>query len=174
MTPAAGPAPNPAPDDKPERVVLGALPAASSSPRSSSALAPDPYTNDPDHKFGESVQEITERLSVLFREEVELAKAEVEVKAKSLARGAAVGAAAGVFVVTAIFIFLFGVAFAFYDYVFDHLVWGFLITTGMLLVLAALAGLGAAKLFKKGSPPMPDMAIDEARRIRETVQSGRK
>jgi uncharacterized membrane protein YqjE len=137
-------------------------------------LAPDPYTNDPDHKFGESVQEVTERLSVLFREEIELAKAEMEVKAKSLARGAAIGAAAGVFVVTALFIFLFGIAFAWYDYVFDHLVWGFMITTLLLLLLAGLAGWAASKLFKKGAPPTPNMAIDEAKLIRETVQSGRK
>jgi uncharacterized membrane protein YqjE len=138
-------------------------------------LAPDPHsTNDPDHKFGESVQEVTERLSVLFREEIELAKAEMEVKAKSLARGAAIGAAAGVFVVTALFIFLFGIAFAWYDYVFDHLVWGFMITTLLLLLLAGLAGWGASKLFKKGVPPTPNMAIDEAKLIRETVQSGRK
>ena len=52
---------------------------------SSSALAPDPYHQRPDHKFGESVQEVTERISLLVREEIELAKAEVEVKVKSLA-----------------------------------------------------------------------------------------
>ena len=137
-------------------------------------MAPDRSTNDPDHKFGESVQEVTERLSVLFREEIELAKAEMQVKAMSLARGAAIGAAAGVFVVTALFIFLFGIAFAWYDYVFDHLVWGFMITTLLLLLLAGAAGYAAAKLFKKGAPPTPDMAIDEAKLIRGTVQSGRK
>ena len=119
------------------------------------------------------MQEVTERLSLLFREEMELAKAEMEVKAKSLARGAAIGAAAGVFVVTAMFMFLFGISFAWYDYVFDHLVWGFMITTLLLLLLAALAGWGASKLFKKGAPPTPNMAIDEAKLIRETVQSGR-
>jgi hypothetical protein len=27
------------------------------------------------------------------------------------------------------------------------------------------------RMIKKGSPPTPDMAIDEAKRIRETVQS---
>lgn len=138
-------------------------------------MAPDPHSSpNDDHKFGESVQEVTERLSVLFREEIELAKAEMEVKAKSMARGAAIGAAAGVFVFFGLFILLIGISFFFYDYVFHHIVWGFLITAGTLFALAGLAGFGAAKLFKKSAPPTPNMAIDEAKLIRETVQSGRK
>jgi len=40
-----------------------------------------------------------------------------------------------------------------------------------LFVLGALAGFIAARAFKRGAPPTPDMAIDEAKRIRETVQS---
>jgi uncharacterized membrane protein YqjE len=137
-------------------------------------LAPDPYTNDPDHKFGESVQEVTERLSVLFREEIELAKAEMEVKAKSLARGAAIGAAAGVFVFFGLFILPIGIAYLWFDYVNPTLSWGFIILAVVLFLLAGLAGFGAAKLFKKAAPPTPNMAIDEAKLIRETVQSGRK
>jgi uncharacterized membrane protein YqjE len=130
-----------------------------------------PTTTGDDHKFGESVQEVTERMTLLVREEIELAKAELEVKTKSLARGAAIGAAGGVFAVFGLMLFLFGVAFAWYDYVFQHIVWGFLITAGILFALAALAGFGASRLFKKGAPPTPDLAIEEAKRIRETVQS---
>ena len=48
--------------------------------------------------------------------------------------------------------------------------WGFFIEAGILLLLAAIAGLVAARAFKKGSPPTPQMAIDEAQRIRATVQ----
>jgi hypothetical protein len=36
-------------------------------------------------------------------------------------------------------------------------------------VLAGLAGLLATKLVRRGSPPSPTMAIDEARKIREAV-----
>jgi hypothetical protein len=39
----------------------------------------------------------------------------------------------------------------------------------ILLVLGALAGLLAAKAVKKGSPPMPSMAIEEAQKIKQTV-----
>src|SRR5947207_2308424 len=37
------------------------------------------------------------------------------------------------------------------------------------LLLGVLAGLMAARAVKKGAPPVPDMAIEEARKIRETV-----
>jgi hypothetical protein len=42
----------------------------------------------------------------------------------------------------------------------------------ILLVLGAVAGLLAARAVKRGSPPVPNMAIEEARKIRDTVSSG--
>jgi hypothetical protein len=41
----------------------------------------------------------------------------------------------------------------------------------ILVVLGVLAGLIAAKAVKKSSPPVPSMAIDEARKIREAVSA---
>ena len=41
----------------------------------------------------------------------------------------------------------------------------------VLLLLGALAGYIAARAFKSGAPPTPQMAIDEAKLIKETVQS---
>jgi hypothetical protein len=41
----------------------------------------------------------------------------------------------------------------------------------ILLVLGVLAGLVAARAVKKGSPPVPTMAIEEARKIRESVSA---
>ena len=38
-------------------------------------------------------------------------------------------------------------------------------------MLAAIAGLIGYRWIKKGAPPTPDMAIDEAKRIKETVSS---
>ena len=82
-------------------------------------------------------------------------------------------AAAGVFVVFALVLLLeaasWGVWLAFIggqDY------WaGFLIVGVVLIVLAAIAGFIASRAFKKGSPPTPQMAIDEARLIQETVKA---
>jgi hypothetical protein len=49
--------------------------------------------------------------------------------------------------------------------------WGFFAMAVILLLLGALAGLLAARAVKKGSPPVPEMAIAEAKKIRETVSS---
>jgi uncharacterized membrane protein YqjE len=113
-------------------------------------------------------------VAVLVREEVELAKAEVAEKAAKLARGAVVAVAAGIFVVTALFLVLVGFAWLLY-YVLPvptfAYFWGFFAMAAILLVLAAVAGLIAARAVKRASPPVPTMAIEEARKIRETVSA---
>lgn len=121
-----------------------------------------------------AVAEVSERASLLIREEVELAKAEVAEKATQLMKGTVVAVAAGVFVITAVFFILVGFALLLYyelpgnPYTFF---WGFFAMALILLVFGALAGLLAAKAVKSGSPPVPNMAMDEARKIRETVSS---
>jgi len=123
-----------------------------------------------DPKIGETINEITERATLIIREEIELARTEVEVKIKNLARGAAIAGAAGFFVLMGMILFLHGLAWIFYINVFVDPFWGFLIVAGTLFLLGGLAGWLAARLFKKGSPPTPQMAIDEAKLIRETVE----
>ena len=46
-----------------------------------------------------------------------------------------------------------------------------LIVTGLILLLAAIAGLLAARFAKKASPPKPAQAIEEAERTVETLRS---
>jgi hypothetical protein len=119
------------------------------------------------------VQEISFRAQQLVREEIELAKAEVTVKAKKLAKGAAVGAAGGIFAVVALLFLLHGLAFGFSDWL-GVAVWvGYWITAALLFLLAAVAAFVASRLFKSGSPPKPQMAIDEAQRIKQTVDEAR-
>ncbi len=132
-------------------------------------MAPDPNT-EPDQKIGQTVQEITERMSVLVREEIELAKAEVEVKVKKLAAAAAVGAAAGLFVVVALVWILHAVAWFFGQEIYGHLWLGYLTTAVILLVLAVVAGLLAKRFVGQGTPPKPEMAIEEAKLIKQTVR----
>ncbi len=50
--------------------------------------------------------------------------------------------------------------------------WGFFAMALILVILGLIAGLIAARAVKRGAPPTPDMAIEEARRIRDTVASG--
>jgi hypothetical protein len=122
-----------------------------------------------------AITEVSERASLLVREEIELAKAEMTQKATRLAKGAVVGIAAGVFVITALFFALIGFAWLLYFELpignqFTYF-WGFFAMAVILLILGAIAGILAAKAVKAGSPPTPKMAIEEARKIRETVSS---
>ncbi len=122
-----------------------------------------------------ALTEISERATLLIHEEIELAKAEVAQKVTKLARGAVVSVVAGVFVVTAVLFALIGCAWLLYFYLpvstFAYF-WGFFAMAVILLVLGALAGLIAARVLKASSPPVPNMAIEEARKIRETVSNG--
>ena len=133
-------------------------------------MAAEPSTNG--SRIGDTVQDVAERVSVLVHEEIELAKAELSVKARRLGVGAAVGAAAGMFVALAVIMGTIALGWVWYDYhVVDKIYLGFLIAGAILLILAGLAGMLAYRFVKKGTPPTPELAIEEAKRIRETVQS---
>jgi MFS family permease len=122
--------------------------------------------NDADKSLGEAVQDVSEKASRLVREEIELAKAEVTEKAKKLGKGAAVGIVAGVILVFALSIFLHALAWFFND-LFDSVAWvGFLIVFGILVLLAVIAGLLAKKWISGGSPPTPDLAIEQAKQTK--------
>jgi hypothetical protein len=120
------------------------------------------------------VTEVSDRVSNLVREEIELAKAEVTIKAKSLLRGTVAVLAGAVFGVFAVFMGLEALAWALNAVLVPGAgsIWeGFLIVFGLLAVLTIGAfGFAWTKL-KAGAPPAPTMAIDEAKRIRETVAS---
>jgi hypothetical protein len=123
-----------------------------------------------------TITEVSERATLLVREEIELAKAEVAEKATRLVKGAVVGIAAGIFLITALFFVLIGCAWLLYYYLpigsqFTYF-WGFFAMALILVILGLIAGLIAARAVKRGAPPTPDMAIEEARRIRDTVSSG--
>jgi uncharacterized membrane protein YqjE len=123
--------------------------------------------------LGEIVADVSEKASQLVREEIELAKAEVKEKVSKLTTGAAVAAAAGVFVVFGITTFFHALAWLLNDiFNWESTVWpGYAMVTALLFLLAILAGLVALRLFKKGSPPMPELAIEEARRTRAELEA---
>ena len=133
--------------------------------------APDQEDRSLPQDLGHTVAEISEKASLLVREEIELAKAEVAAKVKLLSKGAAVAAIAGVFAFLGL-IFLLHTLSWFWVWLFDlRPFWGFLITTGILFLLAGIAAMIGMRWIKRGSPPKPEMAIDEARRIKETVST---
>jgi hypothetical protein len=119
-----------------------------------------------DMSVGELVFEVSDRASVLIREEIELAKTEVTEKFNSLLRGSVAGLAAGIFVLLALALAMHGVAWLLNDLVFNNPWAGFFVEAGLFLLIAAGAGLFAWRAFKRSAPPTPDMAIEEAKEIK--------
>jgi uncharacterized small protein (DUF1192 family) len=132
-----------------------------------------PAENGKTDNLAATVTEISERMSVLVREEIELAKAEVTTKVTSIARGAVAVAAGAVFGVFAVVFLLLTLA-----WVLDRIlvtgagdIWiGFAIVLGVLFVASIGAFLFAWRKLSVGAPT-PKMAIDEAKKIRETVST---
>ena len=128
-------------------------------------MSADNQTSD----LGKAVQDVTEKAQLIIREEIELAKAEVSEKVNKLVRGAVVATAAGIFAIFGLSILLHGFSWLLYALTFDDVYWGFFIVAGVLFVLAGISAYLAARWFKGGAPPTPEMAIDEAQRIRATL-----
>jgi len=127
----------------------------------------------PGSNVTQAVTEISERTSLLIREEIELAKTEVTEKVTKLVKGAAVGIAAGVFVVFGLLYLLHGFAWTLNELVFDSFFWGFFVVAALLFLGGAGAGYLASKWLKGGSPPTPKMAIEEGQRIKATLTGAR-
>ena len=119
-----------------------------------------------------AVSEVSDRVTTLVREEIELAKAEVSRKAISLAKGSVGVFTGAMFGVFAVLFLLMTIAWALDSILIEGAgdIWeGFAIVTAALFVLTALAFFVSSRLLKRGAPPMPTMAIEEAKQIRETV-----
>ncbi|HWI07988.1 MAG TPA: phage holin family protein [Solirubrobacteraceae bacterium] len=131
----------------------------------------------PTQDLAQTVQEISERVTLLVHEEIELAKAEVTGKVSKLLRGIVIGVAAGIFIVVGLLFALHGMAWlAWYALPVgtSSFFWGFFVVAGMLFILGGMSGYLAAKFFKESTPPLPEMAIDEAGKIKRTLTLRRK
>lgn len=138
------------------------------------AGAPPPAPED-ERSVGELVLDVSERVSVLVREEIELAKTEVTDKVTHLLKGSVVGIAAGVFVLLALAMLMHAGAWLLNDLLgIETAVWvGFAIEAVLFLVLAAVAGLLAYRAVQKGGSPTPAMAIEEAKLTRDVLEGKR-
>ena len=122
-------------------------------------------------ELAQAVQDITEKSQLLVREEIELAKAEMTEKFTKLRNGLILGIIAGVFAVFALIYLLHALSWAIWEVIgTDSNFWlGFLITGTLILIIGAICGLIAVRLIKKGSPPTPELAIEEAQLIKGTL-----
>src|ERR1700712_3231127 len=142
---------------------------SSTGPQTPPAVPP-PTSPKEERKLGELVFDVTEGVSGLVREEIQLAKAEVSEKASKIAKGAVVGISAGVFAFLALILVMEGIAWLLNEEVFDGKTWpGFFIEAAVFLLIAALAALIAYKAVKAGSPPLPEQAIEEAKLTKEML-----
>src|SRR5215212_1178389 len=128
-------------------------------------------TNGTDKSLGDVVSEVTEKASLLVREEIELAKAEITEKATKLGKGAGALAAAGVLAVFALIFFFHALSWFWVD-LFDWTnVWqGYLLTFFVILISGVVIGLIGYRWLKGGAPPTPDLAIEEAKRTRAMLE----
>jgi hypothetical protein len=119
--------------------------------------------------LGAAVKEVAERTSAIVRLELELAA--LELKRKVISFGIGIGLA----IAAAVFLFLMlGFMFATIAAAIATALptWAaLLITTAILLLLAGtLAAVGVA-LIRKGTPPVPEQAIREAKLTTEALKS---
>ena len=133
-----------------------------------------PPPGNANKQLGEIVNDVTSKATLLVKEEIELAKAEVTAKAKKLGVGAALIAVAGVFMFFFLIYFLHMLAIGFADW-FSLKPWvGYGIVCILLLIFAVILAFVALRMFKKGSPPVPEMAIDEAKKSRAMLEEARR
>jgi uncharacterized membrane protein YqjE len=124
-------------------------------------------------ELARSIQDITEKAQLLVREEVALAKAEMTEKVTKLIKGAVFGIIASIFAVFALIYLLSALSWGINDVLdVSTALWaGFLITGGLILLLGVIAGLLALRFVKKGTPPTPQLAIEEAQLIKGTLSA---
>jgi uncharacterized membrane protein YqjE len=141
-------------------------------PPSTPPLSP----NSPaDRSVGELVFDVSEKTSSLIREEIELAKAEIGEKVGKILRGSAIGMAAGAFAFLALILVMEGVAWLLNEEVFNGKMWpGFFIEAALFLLIAAAAGAVAYRAVSSGAPPVPEQAIEEAKRTKAVLEGEAK
>jgi hypothetical protein len=116
---------------------------------------------DGNRHVGAAAKEVAEHAGTLTRLELELAKLELRQKAVELGIGIGLGASALIFGLLGL---CFALATAAAALALVVSVWvALLILTGALLVIAGIAGVTATVLLRRGSPPVPEKAIREAK-----------
>ena len=121
-----------------------------------------------EHGLGPAAKNVAERASALVRLELELATLELKRKVVSLAFGIGFGLGAAVLL---LFALGFGIAAGAAGIATVTSVWlALLIVTGGLVLLALVLGLLALRAVKKGTPPVPEQALREARLTTEALK----
>jgi uncharacterized membrane protein YqjE len=111
--------------------------------------------------LGGAAKQVAEHASALARLELELAATELKTKVAALGKGAVFGAGALFFVLYAIGFLFATIAAALATFLPTWL--ALLLVTVALLLGAGLLGFLAMRSLRRGTPPVPEQAIEEAR-----------
>jgi uncharacterized membrane protein YqjE len=126
-----------------------------------------PETDSPG--LGTAAKQVAEHASTIARLELELASLELKKKVAALGVGLGLGFAA-------VAVALYGIGFLFATITAGLAefmpVWlALLIVTVALLLVAAILGLLAVRSFQRGTPPVPQQAIDEAKLTTQVLKA---
>jgi uncharacterized membrane protein YqjE len=127
-----------------------------------------PETEHDSPGLGQTVKSVSERASALVRLELELAA--LELKRKVAALGVGIGLVAGAAVLL-VFALGFGLA-TIAAGIATALAWwaSLLIVTFGILLVAGVLGLLGVRSIKKGTPPVPEQALAEAKLTSEALK----
>jgi uncharacterized membrane protein YqjE len=120
--------------------------------------------------LGAAAKAVSERVSAIVRLEIQLAAAELKRKAAAMGIGVGLllGAALLLFFMLAFLLAAMAAGFA------TFLPWwaALLAVAGVLLAVAGVLGFFGITSLSKGSPPVPEQAIEEARLTTEALKNG--
>jgi protein-S-isoprenylcysteine O-methyltransferase Ste14 len=123
--------------------------------------------DDSNQSLGTAARDVAEHASALARLELELAGLEIKRKIGALAIGIGLAVAAAVLLLYALG---FGLAAGAAGLETVLPTWAsLLIVAGALLLVIAVLALVAVQAFKRGAPPVPEQAIEEAKRTQEAL-----
>ncbi|TML15156.1 MAG: phage holin family protein [Actinobacteria bacterium] len=128
-----------------------------------------PRTTETNSGLGATARLVAEHASSLFRLELELAQLELKKKVTNLGLGIGLAVGAGIFALYGIG-FLFATIAAGLATAMSTWLAILIVSLGLFLV-AAVLGLIAVNRIQKGTPPIPEQAIQEARLTTEAIKS---
>jgi hypothetical protein len=118
--------------------------------------------------LGGTAKRIADRARTIVRLELELARLELQRKVAAIATGAGLAIGAVVLLLFALGFALAGAAAGLET---SLPTWAsLLIVAGGLLLVAGVLGGAAAASLRKGTPPVPEQALEEARRTTEALR----
>jgi tetrahydromethanopterin S-methyltransferase subunit C len=128
-------------------------------------------TQEAERGVGPAAKHVAEHASTLARLELELALLEVKRKVAALGVGIGLSVGAGVF---GLFALGFGLAAAAAALALVLPTWAaLLVVFGALVLLSVIFLLVGLSAIRKGTPPVPEQAIHEAKLTTEAIRNGR-